>query len=156
MSPAEGIFGMPRLTNRGPLTFNQSDGNLSINEIEEEVVRLINELDIDPKNPTEEELGEMHRRLADAMFNTGAETPIPEGTLLKRTTFINCMRGSSWARKWESGMRDVTTELASPMEAYIVKANGCQGVANSDSVYGTILAFTEQDKCVPSNLPSLR
>lgn len=140
---ARDIFGFKRISEKGPLSFSEeTEDEYSIEEIETFLLEIVKEENIDPNNPTDNERKMMIGELGEYMFDyseTVSFLPLP---VPKPEAFQECMR-SSWANEWEEGVRDVTTELASPVESIMIKANGCQGMVNSDSVFSAQLIYGE-------------
>lgn len=141
----QGILGFNRLSEVGPLTFNQEElQSYSADEIEDFIVEIIEEENVDPQNPSEEEKRVIIGKLAAQMFGA-TETmagPIP---VLKIDAFQSCMR-STWAEEWQEGVEDVTIGESSDIEEIVTKANGCQGMVNSDSMFVTQLIYGETNK----------
>lgn len=140
----KGLLGFNRLTEKGPLTVSQEeDGKHSIREIEQFILEIVEEEDIDPDNPTPDELSTVKTQLGAKMFNMDEFTPGVMGEFDKVTAFRMCL-DSDWANKWQSGTTAVTTRLSSPLEKILMKANGCQGVIEAENPMATVLIFQEQ------------
>jgi len=148
----KGVFGFKRFTSIGPLTFSQNEEDkeiqpgLSTDEIEDMLLDIIDENNLDPDNPSQDDIQTAVSGLANRMFDEDDLLDMPgPGGLPKQIAFEVCME-SDWVRKWESGIREVTTELASEFETVIIRANGCEGVVNAEDPFATQLIF--QEGCV--------
>lgn len=135
---------MRRLTGLGPLTVRQEE--LSIDDIERMVVDIVEQNNIDPDDPSAEDIDQVITEVSKQLYpDTSEGTPTMMGAPLpKRVVFEECMY-SSWVEGWETGTRAVTTELASDFEQIIVRVNGCHGISEAENPFATTLAFSDLD-----------
>lgn len=143
----KGLLGLGRVSSKGPLTVKQSE-EWNSKRIEQEVLRIIDQEGIDADNPTQEDVELIVTELADAMFTEQDTFPTALGDMQKETGFKICM-GSSWATDWEEGVRRATTQLASPLETVIVRANGCKGLVDAENIFATNIIFSEDSSVSP-------
>lgn len=124
-----GPLGFPRLTDIGPLTFSQKVRGSKA--IEETVLDIIEEEDIDTSDIDEEDINFIVRELSERIYPDGGEEIIIGNSRTNEHTIFTFCMSSDWARDWSVGFTRSTTEISSPIEDIIMKANGCVGITEA-------------------------
>lgn len=112
-----GPLGFRRLTGIGPFTFSQEISEYD--ELRAAVAESIEEREIDPANPTEDDVMHVIEDLSGEIYPTNED---------KEIIFLVCM-ARTWVHDWTEGFTDVTTGELGAFERVVFGAKGCIGWA---------------------------
>lgn len=113
----KGPLGFRRLTGFGPLTWRQEISEYD--ELRDQVAKSVEEHDMDPANPTVDDVRIAVVELAEEIYPNNEN---------RQEIFIACM-ANSWVHDWTEGFTNVTTGELGVFEKIVFGAKGCIGWA---------------------------
>jgi hypothetical protein len=146
------IFGFNRITSFGPLTVSESIEELEQDKedvIEQEIVKIIDDINADPDNLTQSDKKSIKQRLPLELYG-GVTLSNSLLGFSPAALHENCME-SKWANGWQKGATRQTVQTTSELEEIVSKASVCASLVESDCnpLYKFNLIFSED--CINCN-----
>jgi len=126
-----GILGFPRLTSAGPLV-NRYDINLSASDIDQDevedlMIEVFQDLDIDPRDMSDDEIIAVADRMTDLIYPTARPVDVAS-----RRRFKKCL-ASKWAQNWTDGLIETSQMPDTEYNRLLKRIIGCIGITDSNT-----------------------